>query len=134
MARASKTRPTGRFPRGLRFGLIVIAVGLFGLFVNLGRLTEEDLWTWWPSFFVLTGLLHLLDYGLLKIWGHVQVVGGLILLAGFTGYDLQAETWWPLGLVWVGLIVVLKSLLPRIGAPRLEEPVNVCHDEPGREA
>ena len=134
MARTPKTRPIGRFPRGLRFGLIVTALGIFGLLVNLGRLPEEELWTWWPSFFVLTGLLHLLDFGALKVWGHVQIAGGLILLAGFTGYDQQAETWWPLGLVWIGLIVVLKAVIPRTSAPCLEEPVNVCHDEPGREA
>jgi len=114
--------------------LIVTALGIFGLLVNLGRLPEEELWTWWPSFFVLTGLLHLLDFGALKVWGHVQIAGGLILLAGFTGYDQQAETWWPLGLVWIGLIVVLKAVIPRTSAPCLEEPVNVCHDEPGREA
>lgn len=134
MARTCKTPPAGRFPRGLRFGLIVIALGLFGLVINLSPVPVDELWTWAPALLVLTGLLHLLDRGLLKVWGHVQITVGTLLLVAFRGHDLLAERWWPLALVWVGIVVVLKAILPRRTAPVLEEPVSVCHDEPGREA
>lgn len=134
MSRHSKPCRPGRLPRGLSFGLFVIGAGLVMLLVNLGRMDMEVLLNGWPALLILGGLIHLVDRGFLKIWGHLLITAGLILLAGWNGHAEQADRWWPLGLVWVGALVTVKALWKARQATIVDETANVCQDEPGRDA
>ncbi len=52
-------------PEGLTLGICLVALGVLWTLGNMGRLdTLAVLRTWWPSSFVLWGVLELVDLGM----------------------------------------------------------------------
>lgn len=108
-------RQPNRIPTGVVFGLVLAGIGGLALVHNLGYLEVEDLFRLWPGFLLFMGMVSLINHGPLKVGGHVLIVIGLFLMAGFNNYAPEAERFWPLGIVWVGLVMTLKALLrPRL--------------------
>ena len=97
----------------LVFGLIVIAVGLI---LMADRLHWYDAWhllTWWPLALTAFGLARLAQDGILSLRGHIWLglsVAGFISQFGPWGL---LERWWPIFLVWGGVVVTLRAVFPQ---------------------
>ncbi len=113
MSRKHCNRQPQRIPGPVVFGLFLMGFGVVVLMHNLGVLGFEAMWRLWPAVFILGGLIKLVNRGILSVGAHVELTIGSILLAGFNGYAPEAERFWPLGLVWVGLVVLVKAMLPK---------------------
>lgn len=97
-------------PPGVVAGLIIMGLGGAFMLHNLRILHVEDTLRYWPVGLILMGVVSLLNKGLLKVGGHVLIVLGSVLLAGFLGYEDQVERFWPLGLVYLGTLMILRAL------------------------
>jgi hypothetical protein len=106
--------PPGRRAAGrVLLGLLVIAAGAALLMSNLGLLHIEAGYRLWPLILVALGLAKLVERGVLSGGGHWLIFLGLFLLAGFMEREDLIERWWPLAVVWIGLLISAKALLPR---------------------
>ncbi|BDU69395.1 hypothetical protein GETHOR_14960 [Geothrix oryzae] len=109
---AQDTRPP-IFSTKLVVGLAVIALGLI---LTADSLRWYDAWhllTWWPLVLAALGLARLVQDGPLSLRGHVWLcfsVAGFISQFGPWGL---LERWWPIFLVWGGLIVTLRAIFPQ---------------------
>jgi hypothetical protein len=101
------------FSTKLVFGLIVIA---FGLILMADRLHWYDAWhllNWWPLALAAIGLARLVQDGPLSLRGHVWLgfaVAGFIQQFGPWGL---LDRWWPVFLVWGGIIFTLRAMFPQ---------------------
>jgi Domain of unknown function (DUF5668) len=119
--------PPGRRAAGrVLIGLCVIAAGAALLMSNLGLLHLEVSYRLWPLILVALGLAKLVEQGALRGGGHWLILLGLFLLAGFLEREDLIERWWPLAVVWIGLLISARALL----APRPKAPV--CEDQTER--
>jgi hypothetical protein len=105
------------FSTKLVFGLAVIAVGLV---LMVERLHLGDGWhllIWWPVVLAAFGVAHLVRDGLLGLGGHIWLgfsVAGFIQQFGPWGL---LDHWWPLFLVWGGLVIALRAVFPQARRP-----------------
>jgi hypothetical protein len=101
------------FSTKLVFGLTVIAIGLI---LALDSLHLYDAWrflTWWPLALAAFGLARLVQDGVLSLRGHIWLafsVAGFISQFGPWGL---LERWWPVFVVWGGIIVTLRAIFPQ---------------------
>ncbi len=101
------------FSAKLVFGLTVIALGLIFLADSMRWYDAWHLLTWWPLALAAFGLARLAQDGILSLRGHVWLafsVAGFISQFGPWGL---LERWWPVFLVWGGLIVTLRAIFPQ---------------------
>jgi hypothetical protein len=97
----------------LVLGLVVIIVGLI---LMLDSLHLYDAWRflgWWPLALAAFGLAHLVRDGILSLGGHIWLafsVAGFLQQFGPWGL---LDRWWPVFLVWGGLIVTLRAVFPQ---------------------
>ncbi len=109
---------------GLVFvGTSATLVGLVFFFVTLGPLKYRDLGTWWPVFVLIGGVAflaqwaaaHFRDWDALFLALVALVVGGAGLAVTLQLFGPQTRELlprlWPLILVLVGLMVLLRALL-----------------------
>ncbi len=110
-----------REPGVLVPGLGGVLVGVFFLLITVGPLRWEDMGKLWPAFPLIGGLTFFgawlpqrKDHGML-------VVSGCAVLAGVVGFIFTlgtfAAAWivegWPILLVLVGIVIVVRSLMGR---------------------
>jgi hypothetical protein len=101
------------FSTKLVFGLIVIA---FGLILMADRLRWYDAWhllNWWPLALAAIGIARLVQDGPLSLGGHIWLgfsVAGFIQQFGPWGL---LDRWWPVFLVWGGMIFTLRAVFPQ---------------------
>jgi hypothetical protein len=113
------------FSTKLVFGLTVIAVGLLLMGTSFHFYDGWHLLTWWPVVLVLFGLARLAQDGPLSLRGHIWLgfsVAGFIQQFGPWGL---LDRWWPIFLVWGGLIVTLRAIFPqpkRVRKPKADPP------------
>ncbi len=94
---------------------------------NLGLL-HQDIWVlFWPGALLLFGFMGLVARGPLHFWGHVMLFFGVVMLMNNLGYEWVPERWWPVGLVWGGLVLVLRSLL-KPALPACQDASRGSHD------
>lgn len=119
--------PPGRRAAGrVLLGLCVIAAGAALLASNLGLMPFEISYRLWPLILVALGLAKLVEKGALSGGGHWLILLGLFLLAGFLEREDLVERWWPLAIIWAGLLISARAWLnQRRNAP-------VCEDQPER--
>ena len=122
------------FSTKLVFGLLVIA---FGLILMADRLRWYDAWhllNWWPLALAAIGLARLVQDGPLSLGGHIWLgfsVAGFIQQFGPWGL---LDKWWPVFLVWGGIIFTLRAVFPQPKRSRkgkadpLSPSANVCCD------
>lgn len=113
------------FPRRIVIGLLLIALGVIFYLNNIDYLSMERLWRFWPLILGVLALERFINRGPLALDGHVLALlaTGLQLLC-LERYTL-IERWWPLAVVWLGIIIVLRALFP-------SQPRPVCHDSEER--
>ena len=101
------------FSAKLVFGLIVIALGLIFM---ADRLRWYDAWhllNWWPLALAALGLARLAQDGPLSLRGHIWLgfaVAGFIQQFGPWGL---LNRWWPVFLVWGGIVFTLRAVFPQ---------------------
>ena len=107
---------TGR----LVFGLIVAALGVLWTLDNLDILESEPIQRWWPLLLVLAGVSRLTGVGSRRqrVAGTVFSIAGLILLGNELDY-INVRLWelWPLALIGVGALLVMRSIRGPGAAP-----------------
>ena len=113
-----KTRPQGRLVLGIGlilFGLLFLAHRLHLLPEQFpfGLLPVDEPWRLWPMILVLLGLARLASSGWLHGKGHVLLALGLAFQCVMLEREHLVETWWPLLLVWWGLVTLLRALTPK---------------------
>ena len=104
---------TSLFSTKLVFGLVVIAVGLLLMMDRFHLYDGWHLLTWWPVVLAVFGIAHLVRDGFLSLGGHIWLgfsVAGFIQQFGPWGL---LNRWWPVFLVWGGLIVTLRAIFPQ---------------------
>jgi hypothetical protein len=101
------------FSTKLVFGLTVIVLGLILMADNLRWYDAWHLLTWWPLVLTAFGLARLVQDGPLSLRGHIWLglsVAGFLSQFGPWGL---LERWWPVFLVWGGLVVTLRAAFPK---------------------
>ena len=101
------------FSTKLVFGLTVIAIGLILMADTLRWYDAWHLLTWWPLALAAFGIAHLIRDGILGLGGHIWLglaVAGFISQFGPWG---MLERWWPVFLVWGGVILTLRAIFPQ---------------------
>ncbi|WP_243301145.1 LiaF transmembrane domain-containing protein [Geothrix oryzisoli] len=102
----------------LVLGLVVIATGLILLLDSLHWYDAWHLLAWWPVALAAFGLARLVQDGPLSLRGHIWLgfaVAGFISQFGPWGL---LERWWPVLLIWGGVVVALRAIFPQPRRPR----------------
>ncbi|MCE1203612.1 MAG: DUF5668 domain-containing protein [Holophagaceae bacterium] len=127
------------FSTKLVFGLTVIALGLIFLADSMRWYDAWHLLTWWPLVLAAFGLARLAQDGILSLRGHIWLVFSVAgFISQFGPWGLL-ERWWPVFLVWGGLIVTLRAIFPqpkRAKRPKGGSPSPIPADscDPGTDA
>jgi hypothetical protein len=68
---------------------------------------------------MVAGFVRIWNKGFFSIWGQMLLVGGALLqlaqLQVYYGnfYFSFIEMWWPVLMIWVGLLITVKAFLPK---------------------
>ena len=104
---------TARISNRTILGLIVVAVGVLLFLDNLGVGGVDGVWRWFPSVFVLLGLVMLVRNRFRNVFGPML----LIAVAAFIQISLLGgriwEVFWPSLLIVIGLAVILGGIRGR---------------------
>jgi hypothetical protein len=109
-----------------RYGLAIVAgIGLIAAGVilglrNAGFHVPISLSQFWPLLLVLLGVAKLSSRPL-RVGGHVLVFLGIFFLAIQAQPLLALRYGPPAGLLWLGVIITLRALLP--STPRTDRPL-----------
>jgi hypothetical protein len=118
-----------RFTPKVAFGITLILVGLVWTLHNLD-LAPWALVRFWPVLLVLLGLSSLWRRGILEsVGGHLLIFAGLVGFAGEFGHEDLFCRWWPLAILWLGILLTLRALLPRPGPTGRPVPLSAETDE-----
>jgi hypothetical protein len=101
------------FSTKLVFGLTVIAIGLVFMADTLRWYDAWHLLNWWPLPLAAFGLARMAQDGPLSLRAHVWLgfaTAGFIHQFGPWGL---LERWWPVFIVWGGIIVTLRAIFPQ---------------------
>jgi hypothetical protein len=110
------------FPRRIVIGLLLISLGVLFYLNNINYLSLERLWRFWPMILGVLALERFVNRGPLAMEGHIlALMAALLQLTCLERYSI-VEDWWPLAVVWLGIIIVLRALFPR----------TLCHDSEER--
>lgn len=118
-----------RFTTKLVIGILFMAFGAAFLLHNLNILDADLSLRFWPLALVALGLERIYTRGFLRATGgHILVLVGCGLLLGFLEKEYLLEKWWPLGIVWMGLILTLRAVWPKPKPEAVEAPEPFCQD------
>ncbi len=95
-------------------GLVVIAVGVLFLLDSVDLFNTGDVFQWIPSLFILLGLWLLVKNRFRRVAGPLI----MILIAVFVQLlvlDVRVGEFWPLILIAVGIVILIKSFRSRRG-------------------
>ena len=118
--RCSKDSKRLRLPMGVAFGLILICLGVAFMLNNLGLIYIEDVLRFSPCALIVMGLVRLLNRGFFNIWGQILVIGGFLLQIAVLRCDVAVHLWWPVLLIWIGILVVIKAFIPKKERPKVQ--------------
>lgn len=122
-----RERNRRRFTTKLVFGSLLMVFGVVVLLHNLRIMDIDRTARFFPLALVVIGIERMVSKGFLKATGgHVLAMLGIGFLALTLEQELLLETWWPVGLVWIGVILTLRAVWP---APK-PEPTHesLCQD------
>jgi hypothetical protein len=130
MKKLKEPIPEGRRIAGRVFlGLCLAVAGVLLLLNNLGSLPYNFDWRFWPLFLAALAGARMVERGVLRTGPHVLVLVALFLLAVSFERDDLLERWWPLSVVWFGVLMTLRAVLSK---PKQASPP--CEDEPERQS
>lgn len=97
-----------------------LGTGVF--FILLGSILALTQWSGsplhglghhWPLILIAFGVARMVDRGLLHPYAHAAILVGLYFELDALGNYEWIHRAWPLGLVWIGLILTIRALRPR---------------------
>lgn len=104
-----------RFAAALPAGILLIFFGLIFLLDLLKLLDSRAVWHQWPLILLGAGLLHLWRTTWLDLGGHGMVATAAAFeLAHLSGHGFRQL--WPLILIWLGGVFVLRAVRARQAA------------------
>jgi len=94
-------------------GLIVLAIGL-SFFLAANNVISWD--KWWAYLLVFLGLVFIIEAVIRNKSFKDRLIGGrfiagIILLSIGFSFVLSLKNWWPLILIAVGLLIIIKGIL-----------------------
>jgi putative Mn2+ efflux pump MntP len=118
-----------RFPSGIIFGLAIICLGVGFLLHNFFLIHIEDVLQYSPCVLIAFGLARLWNRGILNIWGQIRLNGGIFLQIAFLSRN-RMELYWPVLLIWVGVLMVIKAFMPKKARPAVKVAPSHEHEWP----
>lgn len=126
----TQERPQGRLVVGIGlilFGLLFLAYQLHLLPDRFpyGLVPVDEPWRLWPMILVVMGVAKLVSGGWLRGKGHFLLAMGLVFQTVMLEREHLLGMWWPLLLVWWGLITLLRALharTPSQASPQVQAP------------
>ena len=90
-------------------GLLIVVFGLLLTADNLGWITIERLWMYWPVILIAVGFTKLITgAGAGRIFGALVMLVGIGLEAELL-FGIDIDAWWPMLLVALGIIIVSRA-------------------------
>lgn len=104
-----------KFSAALSAGILLIFFGLIFLLDRVKLLDSRAVWHQWPIIVLGVGLLRLWRTAWLDLAGHgMAATGAAFELAHLSGHGFRQL--WPLILVWMGVVFVLRAVQARQAA------------------
>ena len=94
-------------------GIFFILLGLLLALDQWHQLPIHDLARHWPLIIIAFGIGRMVDHGFFATGPHAAILVGLYFEVDALGHHEWIRHAWPLGLVWIGLIITLRALRPR---------------------
>ncbi|MDE3033627.1 MAG: hypothetical protein KGI56_08195 [Acidobacteriota bacterium] len=94
-------------------GIALIGIGVLLAFEQWHTGSLRHLSTHWPLLLLIPALIAMIERSWFHIGAHLTVLAAAGLELHQLGHDAILQAWWPLGIVWIGLVLTLRSLLPR---------------------
>ena len=107
-----RTGKQGWFSRKPILGLILVGLGVAFYLHNLHLLELDRLWRYGPLILLPLALERFINRGPLNPEGHQTLILVLALELWFLGFHSLLQRWWPLAVVWAGIVIVLRALFP----------------------
>lgn len=99
----------GRGRGGILAGAILALIGLAFLLDNMGYISINYLWRFWPLLIVLVGIFHVTSRER-RLWGIFLMLGGGLLQLNQLGLThFGWAQFWPMVLIAIGLLVMWGS-------------------------
>lgn len=99
-----------RFTPKLVLGLALIGLGLLLTLDQLGWARASRALPYWPLVPAAFGLARLHQRGWAHLGGHIWLAVALAGTLAQLGREDLLERWWPLYLVWGGLVIALRGI------------------------
>ncbi|MCE1230191.1 MAG: DUF5668 domain-containing protein [Firmicutes bacterium] len=109
----SHDKPTKGFTTKIVFGVLLVIFGGLLLLHNLRVVEVNQALRYWPLALVALGVARLISRGfLLGKGGHVLILLGVFFQLLILGREDIIDRWWPMAVVWMGLVITLRALWP----------------------
>ena len=108
----TRIRREGWFSRRLIVGLILMTLGVVFYLHNVNLLELDRVWRFWPLLMGVLALERFINRGPLAMEGHVLLIVATGLQLMFLERYSLLERWWPLAVIWLGIVIVLRALFP----------------------
>lgn len=102
-----------RFPSGLAWGLVIIAVGSIFMLDQMGIISAHHIFQFfWPVVFIFFGVEGVVFCtGPGRFWGSFLTLAGVILVLSNFGYlHVRWSMFWPLAIILWGVWILSRSL------------------------
>ena len=123
------------FTTKLVIGVLFMAFGVAFLLHNLNLVDVDQSLRFWPLALVILGIERLFSRGFLRATGgHILILVGAGLQLASLEMDYLIEKWWPLGIVWLGLILTLRAIWPKPKPEPIQVQDSFCQDSKERQS
>jgi predicted membrane protein len=113
-----ETRHNSFFAPRLVLGLGIIIIGVLFLLGNMDIIDPHEYLRLWPAILIVVGIAYLIQcqHGSGRVWGIILTFVGTAMLLDRL-YFLHFSLWdyWPLILIFLGMMMIVKSLFSRRG-------------------
>ena len=105
--------PKLRLPRGIIYGSILICLGIAIIFYNKEYYKTGTVLWFLPFAIIIWGLYKIFKKGFFNFFGQFLVIGGIQLHLVILDVKVAAEYWYPITIIWAGLLFLIKGILLR---------------------
>jgi len=116
--------PLKRIPRSIIYGSILICLGVAIILYNKKYFHGGDILWFIPFAIVIWGLYRIFKKGFFNVFGQVLMLGGIQLHLAFLGVKTIAEYWYPITIIWIGALFLIKGILLKIKQRREQKALD----------
>jgi len=121
--------PPKRLPRGIIYGSILICLGIAIILYNKKYFHGGDILWFLPFAIIVCGLYRIFKKGFFNVIGQVLMLGGIQLHLVLLGVKTAAEYWYPITIIWVGALFLIKGILLRKKQKREQEALEALETQ-----